>query len=825
MRAGGAGSGGTPEKPKRKKKRFSIVGLILQLIGCVLCLGIMACSVGAVFLSMYVVQVTADDGETLDLDNQKSKQTTIIYDINWEEYDTLARDENRIWATLSDMPENLQHAVVAVEDKDFYTNKLGVNVKRTIAAALNEFTGRRLLGSQQGASTIEQQLIKNLTKDNDVDMMRKVREIFRAIGVAGKYSKETVLEAYLNTIPLTGTICGMQAGAKEYFGKDVGELTLAECATLASITKNPTRYNPYTNPQILIARRNHVLALMRNQGYISAEECEAAQNETVVLVESKSAVENATRTSSNSWYTDAVYAQLKKDFMEKKGMSESEAVDMIFNGGLRVFTNVDPKIQSAVEEMMYNENDENFPALWIEEEVESWIPVGTEITYNEDGMPINPPGDHENESIFLNTDVPIYKDEAKTEFKTGKDETGEYICFYRETRTQGSCAVLDYNGNILAIGGGVGEKTVDLGTNRATLPHQTGSTMKPIASYCLALDNKIINYSMPLQDSPIYSKESKQVLDTDRVRALGLPNDRYAAVNLARDDVWREWPTNYTGPGTGKTMLIYDALRQSYNTIAVLVGSMVGEEYMFNFAHDTLGLSYLSAENDMSLAPLVLGSQSYGVTAVELAGAYAIFNDGTYTTPHYYETVEDYQGNVVLDNTQYISKTQAIRPETARIMNRMLKNVFTSPGTANGMAPDGEMEAVAKTGTTSDYKDYTFAALTPYYVTAIWWGYDKPHNMYEHSSRLGRNAKPIQYAWKALMEEVQADLPYKEFYDTETVVQRNFDPATGALVTSGGAVGYYTEDNLPSNDYAFTDEDIYAQAAADAAQQALGLIP
>ena len=809
------------ETPKPKKKRFSIVKFLLQLIGCLLCVGVMACSVGAVLLSMYVVQVTADDGETLDLDNMKSKQNSIILDTNGEEYDSLTRDENRIWCALGDMPENLQHAVVAVEDKDFYTNKLGFNFKRTVAAALNEFTGQKLLGSKQGASTIEQQLIKNLTKDDEQDAMRKIREIFRAIGICNKYSKETILEGYLNTIPLTGTICGMQAGAKEYFGKDVSELTLAECATLASITKNPTRYNPYTNPQILIARRNHVLALMRNQGYITAEECEAAQNETVRLVESKAAVENSTRTSNNSWYTDAVYAQLKKDFMEKKGLSESEAMDMIFNGGLRVYSNVDPKVQTAVEQMMYNEDDENFPALWIDEEVESWIPLGTEITYDEEGMPVNPPGDHENEAIFGKDDVPVYSDEANNVFKTGKDDTGEYICFYRKTRTQGSCAVLDYNGNIVAVGGGVGEKTVDLGTNRATLPHQTGSTMKPVASYCLALDNKIINYSMPLQDSPIYSKESKQVLDTDRVRALGLPNDRFAAVNLARDDVWREWPTNYHGPGTGKTMLIYDALRQSYNTIAVLVGSMVGEEYMYNFAHDTLGFSYLNTEGDMSLAPLVLGSHSYGVTAVELAGAYAIFNDGTFTTPHYYEIVEDYQGNIVLDNTQFISKTQAIKPETARIMNRMLTNVLKPTGTANGMAPDGEMEAAAKTGTTSDFKDYTFAGMTPYYVTAIWWGYDKPHNMYEHPSGLGKNAKPIQRAWKALMEEVQADLPYKEFYNTENVVEKNFDPATGALVTSGGAVGYYTEDNLPSNDYAYSEEDQYAQAAADAAQAAL----
>ena len=157
------------------------------------------------------------------------------------------------------MPEDLQNAVIAVEDKDFRSEP-GINVKRTIAAALNEFTGNALLGSKQGASTLEQQLVKNLTGDSEQDILRKVREIFRALGLCNRYSKETILEAYLNTIPLTGTIYGMEAGAQEYFGKSVEELSLAECAELASITKNPKSFNPATNPENLLKRRDHVLA-------------------------------------------------------------------------------------------------------------------------------------------------------------------------------------------------------------------------------------------------------------------------------------------------------------------------------------------------------------------------------------------------------------------------------------------------------------------------------------------------------------------------------------------------------------------------------------
>lgn len=819
--ANAAGSDKKP-KPKKKKRRRSIFGYVIRFIGCLLCVCVMAGSVGAVLLSMYVVQVTADEDGNLDLDNQKSKQTSIINDRYGEEYAALSSDENRVWKELSEMPLNLQHAVVAVEDKDFYTNSLGINVKRTIGAALNLFTGNRIYGAQQGASTLEQQLIKNLTGDDETDVMRKVREIFRAIGIANRYSKETVMEAYLNTIPLTGTLCGMEAGAREYFGKTVSELTLAECAALASITKSPTNYNPYTNPENLIARRNHVLALMRQQGYITEEECAAAQAESISLVESQTSAENATRSSNNSWYTDAVYEELKKDFMTYLGMTEDEAVSAIFNDGLRIDTNVDPVVQTAVEKMMYNEDDA-FPALWREEEVESWIPVGTEITYGEDGLPVNPPGDHEDWAIFQTGDIPVYNNDGT--LKTDVDETGEYICFYEEVRTQAACAVVDYNGNILAIGGGLGEKTVDRGLNRATVYHQTGSTMKPIAAYCMAVDNGIINYSTAMADSPIYPAESKKVLNTDLCLRLGLSTDPYNAANLARDDVWRDWPTNYGGKGgKGDTMLIYDALRQSYNTIAVQVGAMVGVDFMYNFAHDTLGLDGLDADSDMDLAPLVLGSQTYGVTAVQLAAAYAIFNEGVYTTPHYYEQVYDYQGNLYFDKSKYISTTQAIKPSTARIMNRMLYNVLhDSQGTAYGRAPEGEMEAVAKTGTTSDYKDFTFVGLTPYYVTALWWGYDKPADMSESGTTTG---KPMQIAWQQLMEEVQADLPYKEFATSDDVVERSFDTSTGLLVSGGGRVGYYTEDNLPeSNSTAgLSEEEQYAQAALDAynAAQAAG---
>ena len=827
--AGATGQPGAPapKNKKKPKKRRSIIGMIFSFIGCMLCLCIMAASVGGVLLSMYIVQVTADDGETLDLDNQKNRQTSIIYDINGNEYASLSRNENRIWRELSAMPENLQNAVIAIEDKNFRTEP-GINLKGTIGAALNAFTGNRIWGTNRGASTLEQQLIKNLTGDNEQDNMRKVREIFRALGLDNKYSKETILEAYLNTIPLTGIIHGMEAGSIEYFGKHVEDLTLAECATLASITKNPTKYNPATNPEELIKRRNHVLYEMYTQGYITETEFNAAKAETVTLTEKTSTTENATRSSSNSWFTDALYTQLLSQLQEDLNYTADEAKELIFSGGLRIYSTVDPKVQEGVEKTMYNEDD-LIPALWHEEPVclrdypadsSSW----DEVQYDDaTGLPITKEG----YAVYGQEAIPVYADEEGTTLKMGTstdpdypNDTTVYLCVYEKVRTQAAMAIVDYSGNILGIGGGIGEKKYDLGFNRATSPHQTGSTMKPIGAYALALDYKLINYSSQILDSPYYSAEDKKVLKDEYIGKMS----PYSEAAQSRSDVWRAWPTNYGGVGgQGNPMLVYDALQQSYNTVAVWVGDMVGVDYLYNFVHDTLECSYINAENDMDLGPLVLGSQSSGLTVVQLAGAYTMFNTGTFTTPHYYTEITDYQGNMILDNNKYINTTQAISADTAYIMNRMMWNVLHSrKGTAYGKAPDGEMDSVAKTGTTSNYKDYTFAGLTPYYVTAIWWGCDRPTEM-DTLGKAGRNASPIQYAWKALMENLQADLPVKEFAKGENVVEKHFDTSTGAIISSGGSVGYYTEDNLPDNSYTVSEDDPYAalaQAAADAAAAA-----
>ena len=774
------GSGKQPRKAPQKRKRSFWRGF-WRLVACCFCLGVMAASVLAVMLSMYVVEVTADDATLLDLDNMRLAQTSIVYaqdheTSEWVEYTTLSRDNQRIWVYLDEIPENLKRAVICTEDKNFY-DSVGVNFKRTIAAAINEYTPLKLFSSSQGASTLEQQLIKNISQDDDHSAMRKVREIFRAIGLDNRYSKDTILEAYLNTISLTGTIAGVQSGAREYFGKDVSELSLPECASIASITQNPTRYNPITNPEQHLERRNLVLWNMYDQGKITEEEYNEAKNSPLVLAEEEEE-EITTKSSNNSYFTDALINQLVEDIIEKDDAidTEAEALDKIYNGGLRIYATVDPFVQQNMEEVMLNTDDAIFPAYWREAEVssiaEDAIPV-----YNEDGT-----------------------------LKTGVDSEGN-PCYYVQVRTQAAMVTMDYSGAIKALVGGLGEKTADMGLNRAVdSTRQTGSTMKPIAAYSLAIDYGICNFSTILEDAPFYSKEDQKVLNVDYCRRHGYSTTNiYDPAAKADPNAWRDWPSNFDnryghGINGSSSVILADALAQSYNTTAVWAGSYVGVDNMFNFAHDTLHMESLTS-SDADYAPIVLGSQSVGVTPVELCAAYQIFYEGQYTTPHLYTEVETSTGDLYLDNTGEITTTQAIQPETATIMNRLLYGV-TTRGTASsviGGSVSG-MEAVGKTGTTTDNKDYTYVGLTPYYVTSVWWGYDTPYDMtWANSSERGRST---QKAWKALMERVQEGLEPKSFPLSENVVKATYCTVSGDLATSlcaSTATGYYTQDNMPSS--------------------------
>ena len=764
------------KSPRPPKKGHPVLRFIGRAIVTMFCVGIMlgsALAVGAVY---YVVQATANDGDLLNLDNIELSQSSVVMATDRQtgaqvEYAVLrSSNSHRVWADLEQIPRNLQYAFICTEDKDFYTEP-GVNFKRTIGAMINEYI-LPIYSSKQGASTIEQQLIKNLTDDDSSSgiqgALRKLREIYRALCLSRAYSKETILEAYLNTISFTGTIQGVQTAANEYFNKDVSQLTLWECATIASITKNPTNYNPYTNPENLINRRNFLMYNMWQQGIITEQEYRDAAAQPLVLAEEDASRNKAA--STTSYFTDALFNEVVKDIMVKENVEESVAQKMLYSGGLTIEATVDPKLQRTMEQLMRNEGDAYFPAGWHEEEVTS-ISEDDQQVFNEDGTP-------------------------KT--RTAEDGT---VYYYRNVRTQAAMVTLDYDGNVLAMVGGLGEKTKSLSLNRAyDVTRQTGSVIKPIGAYALGIEYGLVNWSTMLNNSPLYLKQDMIIRDEDYCRRNGLMGMSDKQLK-AYPNAWRSWPKNYgNNYGDNTDVPLWNGLARSLNTIAIRVGDLVGANNIFQFAYNTLQLDTLDPTNDVGLAQMVMGSQTRGVTPMALAAAFQIFYDGQYTTPHLYTRVLDRDGNIYLEDNS--TSYQALTPQTAYVMNRLLKNVlYSNVGTAGGRYPNSNgMESFGKTGTASDERDLWFVGGTPYYVTAVWWGYDAPYDMTKTLSKSQAKTRTCVAAWKAFMEQAQADLPYKAFPKSDGVVERSYCTQSG-LLASGScpstAVGFYRADDLP----------------------------
>ena len=739
---GAQGSGGPRRNKKKKMTAGRVLGAIMRFIASCLCVCIILGSVAAVAVSLYVVKETQGDSDLLDLTQLELAYTTIIYSqqINdqgqpeWVEYQRLqSPEENRIWKPLNEISPYIQHAFVAVEDENFYTHP-GFSLKRTVLAAINEvfrkLTGSYLTGSQLGASTIEQQLIKNITGEDESSGIegyaRKVKEIFRAIALDNRFSKEEILEAYLNTIGLTGNTAGVEAGANQYFGKSAADVTIAEAASIAAITKNPSRFNPYTNPEEHLKRRDDIILFMQQQGYITQAEAEAAWATPLNLVE-KTTDENAAVQTDYSWFTDQVISEVIDDLVAenplgRENWDRAAANDYLYNGGLRIYSTVDTEVQTALEN------------VWLEGKY--WEP-----------MPIE------------NYDDPNNPDDTP-----------------RTITTQAAGVVINYKGELCGVVGGLGQKTENRGFNRGTeMERQVGSTMKGVAAYPLGIDMDLINYSSVLMDD-------------------------YFPISDGKGGTRTDWPSNWSGRYSHSMTTVYEALKQSLNTVAVRVGDMVTPRTMFEFARDTLGITTLDENSDVDLAPMVLGATTTGLSPYELAGAYMMYGDGgRMTSLHSYTSVRDYQGNEILEKD--IVTTQAIGEDTAYIMNRLLHSVlFDAGGTARGIHPDANiMDSIGKTGTTNDNKDVWFVGLTPKYVMATWYGYDENepmddyNNYYIYKNKGSQKGHPGASAFAEVMDTVQADDEIVTWDMPETVEKGAFCTISGDIPTDGcpRGTGYY----------------------------------
>ncbi len=686
-------------KPLKERK-----GLLAFLAVCFtfVMIGVICCS----YVLHNVIKTVGGD-RIIDLDfyKQNQDQTTIIYAYdesnNPVELVRVHGSENRVWVEKEKMSEWLGKAFVALEDKRFEKHS-GVDWIRTIG-------GVTASGFKQGGSTITQQLIKNLTGESGRTINRKYNEILSALNLEKYYDKPVILEAYLNTIYLSEGCYGVKTAAEKYFGKDVKDLNLAECACLAAITQYPGKYDPLINPKNNKERQEMCLRMMLEQNMISKEQYEEAVNYKLIFTNSPDYVpsnENIDKELTNeneiwSYYVDYVISSVIKD-LKAAGYSNYEATRMVYSGGLRIYSAVDLKIQDIVEDVYTHRK--NFPT----------------------------------EAV-----------------KDPKDAS------------QSAITIMDYSGRVVAICGGAGEKTENRSNNRAvSAVRQPGSSIKPLSIYAPAIENNFITWS-------------------SKIKNYGIMWDG------------KIWPDNYGGdPGSPNSYVTAQyALSISYNTVPAQILMMMGFEKSYGSVTDTFHISTFSNSDRYTPSPLATGGTNGGATTLEMAAAFASFgNGGKYYKPYCYYEVTDSSGeNIVLKSNS--EPEQIISPETSYIMNQMLRTVFTgSAGTARGYGVKG-FTTFGKTGTTTNNFDRWCVAGTPYYIAAVWFGYD-------YNKQIMASGSPAGRIFKTVMDKVHEGLAAKSFDQfSDKVVQRTYCNRTGLLASSSctsTGVGWYKMSNLPA---------------------------
>lgn len=685
--------------------------------------------------------------------------STFIYDSEGNQTAKLvAKDSNRIPVSMDKVPENLQHAFVAIEDERFY-NHNGIDIMGIMRAGMTAVKDRNL---SQGASTITQQLLKNNVftswvseKSTMEKVKRKIQEQYLAIQLEKVMTKDEILINYMNTINLGQNTLGVQAASLRYFNKNVYELDLSECAVIAAITQNPTRYNPIIHPDNNKIRRNKTLLNMKNQGYITESQYNNAIADDV-YARIKSTNEVVQETSINSYFDDAVTEQVYNDLLAL-GYTETQAYTLLYSGGLSIFSTMDPKIQRIVDEEFSKE--ENYP------DNTKWYLTYRLTIDKADGSQENHSSEmfkayfkqfNSNFNMLYSTPDDAYaaiEEYHAAVMAEGDDINSESISITPQPQ---ACIILEdqSTGQIVAMMGGRGVKEASRTLNRATSSkRQPGSTFKILSTYAPALDTAGMTLATVENDAPF------SFIDGTPVRN------------------W--WGDAYKGIQT-----LREGIIQSENIVTVKciteMGPELGYNYLLKFGITTLVPNMLVGDKvytDIHQS-LALGGLTKGVTALELNAAYAaIANHGEYIKPKLYTKVLDHDGNVLLDNTANETE-QVITPQTAYLLTSAMVDVMTK-GTG-GSANFANMTVAGKTGTTSDYNDVWMAGYTPYYTASVWVGYDNNTKL-KSSAEKGLN----KTLWKAVMKRVHEDLPFASFDNPGGIVTSTVCARSGKLPIPG----------------------------------------
>ena len=729
-----------------KKIGFTFIQLCLLAI---IAAGIIGASAGiGVFKG---VLASAPDMSNIDV--TPTGFSTFVYDIeNNQTAKLVSTNSNRIPVTIDMVPEDLQHAFVAVEDARFYSHN-GIDIKGIIRAAW--------IGLQTNEDSFADRL------------RRKIQEQYLALELEKVMDKDAILINYLNTINLGQNTLGVQAASMRYFNKSVSDLNLSECAVIAGITQNPSKYNPITHPDKNAERREKVLNDMLDQGFITQEEYDVALADDVYSRIQVADSENEDSTV-NTYFVDALTDDILEDLIAA-GYNETQAYTLLYSGGLKIYSTQDPKIQQICDEAFADES--NFPANT------KWY-LNYELTIDKSN------GDRENHStemfrsywrenrspnynlIYTSQeeayqDVELYKEAV---LSAGDTVFGENISL--TPQPQVSLVIEDQStGYVVAMEGGRGAKLGSRTLNRATdTARQPGSTFKVVSTYAPALDRAGLTLATVMNDAPFNYADGRPVAN------------------------W--YGESYRGLSSLRT-----GIAQSMNIVAVKTLTQItprlGYDYLTNFGFTTLEESKEingKIYSDIQQA-LALGGITNGVTNEELNAAYAcIANNGTYIKPKLYTRVVDHDGNIILDNTMPQSR-QVIKETTAFLLTDAMVDVVTS-GTG-GSVNFGGMAIAGKTGTTSDYNDVWFSGYTPYYTATTWAGFDNNVKLSGDEKNLAKKL------WRAVMSQIHEGLPSQSFsvpagIVTATVCSRSGKIPIDGLCNGTARTEYFAEGTVPT---------------------------
>ena len=687
-------------------------GWVLSIIMTLCLIGVITgVIVGGAFLLYAKDNIDTSVDDFADLIKDKDLTTRVGYlDADGKYVDlpseSLSAGEKRSWVKYSDFNEYIADAFVVIEDKRFEQHK-GVDWLSTIKVTIQYFTGQGM----RGASTITQQVIKNVTENDDVTIQRKAQEILKALNLEKKYDKTEILEMYLNSIYLSQGCYGVGAAAYTYFGKEVKDLTLIESAALACITQYPYYYDPIINPQHNAEKRNLVLKYMYDQGKITQDEFLSAYEKELVLKVSGDDDED-TSASVHSWYTDAAQQEAVRLLRDKFGYSARIAEKALLTGGYTIVTALDPDIQAIVED--YYENAE-------------WE--------KHDNSPIQP---------------------------------------------NSSCVIIDHsNGNVVALVGSRGRKTINLGLNYATQTRRpSGSSIKPISVYGPGIEANAVTWGTVLDDVPI--NFGTETINPDTGEKVYSNKHGYP----------KNAPDRYLGLTT-----VHEGVRNSINTISWRSLERLGLDNSFDFLTNKLHLTTLIESQTMSngltftdkaYAPLAMGEFTWGVVVKEMVAAYQIFaNEGIFNDERIVLKILDNDGNVIVDNEK--KSEVVISAQTATITTKLLQDVVAT-GTAYKITLKKNVDCAGKTGTSESNNDKWFIGYTPYYVCGVWFGYSLPRSLNKFNSV---SSAPV-LAWDAIMTKVMQKYvdaaknggePLKKFVDAPGLVQVEYCIDSGKLPT------------------------------------------